>query len=80
MRAQNREMTVKVQPAALELPVRFLDCGGKRSATPLLGGRKAHELSMIVTRAKAPSPLRFAGAVQNGGGQCDCPLAKLPLA
>jgi phosphoribosylformylglycinamidine synthase len=38
-----------------------LDCGGKRSATPLWIGR-AFSLSET---SKAPSPLRFAGALQN---------------
>jgi hypothetical protein len=37
-----------------------LDCGGKRSATPLLG---------VASVAKAVSPLRSATAVQNRGGR-----------
>gem|GEM_PF-3872813 len=45
-----------------------VDCGGKRSATPLSPARKAHELSEAPVRAKAPSPLRSAGAVQKRNG------------
>jgi hypothetical protein len=39
----------------------ILDCGGKRSATPLLTGA---EILMASVLAKAPLPLRSAGAVQ----------------
>jgi hypothetical protein len=40
----------------------ILDCGGKQSATPLWC-----VTSRLITShpAKAPSPLRFAGALQN---------------
>jgi hypothetical protein len=41
---------------------RILDCGGKRSATPLC--ERVPFLSGRIISAKAPSPLRFAGAVQ----------------
>jgi len=52
---------------------RFLECGGKRSATPLFllsfaGIREstyAHCSRGFRRRGKAPSSLRFAGAVQN---------------
>jgi hypothetical protein len=39
----------------------ILDCGGKRSATPLWVWV---EQSNTPYHSKAPSPLRFAGAVQ----------------
>ncbi len=44
---------------------RVLDCGGKRSATPLSPARRFPIVSVTFARAKAPSPLRSAGAVQN---------------
>src|ERR1035441_11108000 len=34
-----------------------MDCGGKRSATPLSHTRKASASSRVLVRAKAPSPL-----------------------
>jgi hypothetical protein len=34
-----------------------LDCGGKRSATPLSHGRESHEQTLMVVRPKAVSPL-----------------------
>src|SRR5690242_17632170 len=43
----------------------ILDCGGKRSATPLSSGRNRFNKPMVCVRAKALSPLRFASAVQN---------------
>jgi hypothetical protein len=42
-----------------------MDCGGKRSATPLLPAGKTGVIPKIFVRSKAPSSLRFAGAVQN---------------
>jgi hypothetical protein len=36
---------------------RVLDCGGKRSATPLLHARKALASRIFLVRPKAPSPL-----------------------
>src|SRR5437667_4093723 len=53
----------------------ILECGGKRSATPLClaqlrGNRESlHALAPEdhTSAKKAPWPLRFAGAVQNGG-------------
>jgi phosphomethylpyrimidine synthase len=55
----------------------FMECGGKRSATPLwivrvppLGGFVTNGFRLkAVLRSKAPSPLRFAGALQNGEHQ-----------
>jgi len=44
-----------------------LDCGGKRSATPLSNGRGLGVVRERIARAKAPSPLRSAGAVQDAG-------------
>jgi len=41
----------------------ILDCGGKRSATPLWPG--VWKPLSASCRAKAPSSLRFAGAVQD---------------
>ena len=41
-----------------------MDCGGKRSATPLSPGDTACNRPPRPPPAKAPSPLRFAGAVQ----------------
>ncbi len=41
-------------------PESVLDCGGKRSATPL-----SSEYGLSPTQPKAPSPLRSAGAVQD---------------
>jgi hypothetical protein len=46
-------------------PGRILDCGGKRSATPLSHARGASVIRMSSASAKAPSSLCFAGAVQN---------------
>jgi len=40
-------------------------CGGKRSATPLSCARGFPFCIRGLARAKAPSPLRSAGAVQN---------------
>jgi len=40
-----------------------LDCGGKRSATPLSPARKPFASRMFLVRPKAPSPLRSAGAL-----------------
>jgi hypothetical protein len=45
-----------------------MGCGGKRSATPLLCGRRFLNARGPRVRAKAPSPLRFAGAVQDAYG------------
>jgi lysophospholipase L1-like esterase len=41
-----------------------LDCGGKRSATPLLNGPDVSAKNLIFARPKALSPLRSASAVQ----------------
>ena len=46
---------------------RVLDCGGKRSATPLSHGWMIASWSSSFVRSRAPSPLRFAGAVHDGG-------------
>jgi hypothetical protein len=43
----------------------IMDCGGKRSATPLSSARTAFKETSRVARAKALSPLRSASAVQN---------------
>jgi hypothetical protein len=71
------------RPSVTEVPearLAALDCGGKRSATPLWAARSAGEseglkegvacrrvpnLSVPVRLAKAPSPLRFDGALQD---------------
>jgi hypothetical protein len=45
-----------------------MDCGGKRSATPLSCGQRSAKVRGSCVRAKAPSPLRFAGAVQDANG------------
>ena len=42
-----------------------LDCGGKRSATPLSSARQPKKNSTGFVRAKAVSPLRSATAVQD---------------
>ena len=42
--------------------------GGKRSATPLSCGQRSSKARGSRVRAKAPSPLRFAGAVQDANG------------
>jgi hypothetical protein len=41
-----------------------LDCGGKRSATPLSHAGKTFGSMILPVRPKAPSPLRSAGALQ----------------
>ena len=46
-------------------PGRVLDCGGKRSATPLSHARRRGITGKPSARPKAPSPLRSADAVQN---------------
>ena len=51
--------------AHFRLPRRILDCGGKRSATPLSRARSEVSTPKSPARSKAPSPLRSAGAVQN---------------
>jgi len=43
-----------------------LDCGGKRSATPLSEQQLNHRIRLVIP--KAPSSLRSAGAVQVKGG------------
>jgi len=52
-------------PEAVERPATILDCGGKRSATPLSHARRSAFVRKACVRPKAPSSLRFAGAVQN---------------
>jgi len=42
-----------------------MDRGGKRSATPLSSGRRRSFICWHPVRAKAPSPLRSAGALQD---------------
>jgi hypothetical protein len=44
---------------------RVLDCGGKRSATPLSHARGLALVRTIFVRPKAVSPLRSATAVQD---------------
>src|SRR5690242_15936844 len=44
---------------------RVLDCGGKRSATPLSHARRFSVIPTVFARSKAPASLRFVGAVQN---------------
>ena len=61
------------QPVTFQVPPDFvtdMECGGKRSATPLWGTRHENEK---LTTTKAPSPLRSAGALPNG------PAPHLPL-
>jgi len=65
-----------------------LECGGKRSATPLClaqlrGNRESlHALALEdhTGTKKAPSPLRFAGAVQNTGLMTRQPQFALAIA
>jgi len=45
---------------------RVLDCGGKRSATPLSFRTERHLTSKLMFRVKAVSSLRSATALQNG--------------
>jgi hypothetical protein len=52
-------------PTVCESTVAILDCGGKRSATPLSYARKLSFNRRPFVRPKAPSSLRFAGALQN---------------
>jgi hypothetical protein len=47
---------------------RVLDCGGKRIATPLSRARSRPASWITPARPKAPSPPRFAGAVQKTRG------------
>jgi hypothetical protein len=42
-----------------------LDCGGKRSATPLLPARTVVAIPKTLARSKALSPLRSASAVHD---------------
>jgi len=42
----------------------FLECGGKRSATPLWILRSVSKIELRKRRSKAPSPFRSAGALQ----------------
>lgn len=48
-------------------PGTVLDCGGKRSATPLSCACWLTVLRWVLARSKAPSPLRSASAVQDAG-------------
>jgi hypothetical protein len=50
-------------------PATILDCGGKRSATPLSNLRDGSDFPTSQARPKAPSPLRSAGAVQDAAGK-----------
>jgi hypothetical protein len=47
-----------------------LDCGGKRSATPLSARTERVVESKSIAHPKAVSPLRFATAVQNDLRHC----------
>jgi hypothetical protein len=42
-----------------------MDCGGKRSATPLSSGQRFSDAQSRPGRAKAPSPLRSARALHD---------------
>jgi hypothetical protein len=53
-----------------EMRGHIMDCGGKRSTTPLSSAREISVIRWCVARAKAPSPLRFAGAVQDASVNC----------
>ena len=44
-------------PCGIRNALVVLDCGGKRSATPLLHARKSFASSLFPVRPKAPSPL-----------------------
>ena len=57
--------TRRVRRPALRPRVSILDCGGKRSVTPLSSARCAREFSSGSVRAKAVSPLRSATALQD---------------
>ena len=46
-------------------PEIVLDCGGKRSTTPLSHERKIIVCRLVSVRPKALSPLRSASAVQD---------------
>ncbi len=46
----------------------ILDCGGKRSATPLSPARNVSLIPTTFVRPKALSPLRSASAVQDATG------------
>ena len=45
----------------------LLDCGGKRSATPLSHDQMFSSIRLFLARSKAVSPLRYATAVQDAG-------------
>ena len=57
--------TRRVRRPALRPRHSVLECGGKRSATPLSSARCARKISSGSVRAKAVSPLRSATAVQD---------------
>jgi hypothetical protein len=57
--------TSDFEPAIGHERASILDCGGKRSATPLSSARCGFEASTVLLRSKAPSTLRSAGAVQD---------------
>lgn len=61
-------------PPPAHLRTRSLDCGGKRSATPLWFAAER-----CVAPAKAPSPLRSAGTLQNWPSSRVLRLFPLPL-
>jgi hypothetical protein len=48
-----------------------MDCGGKRSATPLSHARRFSVIRKFPVRPKAVSPLRSATALQDAGAN-DC--------
>jgi hypothetical protein len=52
-------------PAKCARPPGLLDCGGKRSATPLSYARRRFETSTLLMRSKAPSTFHSAGAVHD---------------
>jgi hypothetical protein len=60
----------------------FLECGGKRSATPLwiLQAYEASVSTTVGERSKAPSPLRSAGAVQGVARAGEAVFTTAPLA
>jgi hypothetical protein len=45
----------------------ILDCGGKRSATPLSHDQMFSSIRLLLARSKAVSPLRYATAIQDAG-------------
>jgi len=48
---------------------RVMDCGGKRSATPLWAGDECAYFKIVLVRAKAVSSLRAATALHDASGK-----------